>query len=163
MTKKKPKLTQKQKAFCDYYIKTDNATQSYKMAGYSANSDKVAGVQGHKLLKNAKVREYLDEALGKIDKKRIMGVEEALELFTDIARGTITEQVVTASGKLVERPPDIKDRHRAAGELLRRFSRSNNDQLKDRLLEAQIKKAEAETSHIETGITKIVVVDEWKK
>ena len=57
-----PKLTAKQKAFCDKYIECKNATESAKFAGYS---EKTAYSQGQRLLKNVEVRKYVDEKLKK--------------------------------------------------------------------------------------------------
>lgn len=58
-------LTAKQELFCQEYMLDLNATQAYKRAGYTAINDNVAGVQGHKLLRDAKiharVKELMDE------------------------------------------------------------------------------------------------------
>ncbi|MGL5716157.1 MAG: terminase small subunit [Cetobacterium sp.] len=51
-------LTEKQKNFCIEYMKSFNATQSAIKAGYAKSG---AFVEGHRLLKNAKVRKYLEE------------------------------------------------------------------------------------------------------
>lgn len=51
-------LTEKQKLFCVYYIQSFNATQSALKAGYSKES---AYVEGHRLLKNAKIIEFVTE------------------------------------------------------------------------------------------------------
>ncbi|HEV9865599.1 TPA: terminase small subunit, partial [Streptococcus pneumoniae] len=48
----------KQKRFADEYIISGNATEAYKKAGYRVSSDRVAGVEGHKLLKNPKIKSY---------------------------------------------------------------------------------------------------------
>jgi len=49
-------LTEKQRLFCMYYVKSFNATQSMIKAGYAADS---AHVEGHRLLKNPKIAEYI--------------------------------------------------------------------------------------------------------
>ena len=51
-------LTEKQKEFCIYYIQSFNATQSALKAGYAKVG---AFVEGHRLLKNPKIKLYLDE------------------------------------------------------------------------------------------------------
>lgn len=51
-------LTDKQRLFCIYYMQSFNATQSAIKAGYSKDS---AFVEGHRLLRNAKVKKYLTE------------------------------------------------------------------------------------------------------
>lgn len=51
-------LNPKQKRFCQEYVVDFNATQAAIRAGYSP---KTAGVQAHKLLKNAKIQEYITQ------------------------------------------------------------------------------------------------------
>jgi len=65
------KLTPKQQAFADLYIETANATTSYKNSGYSVKSDKEAAVEGSKLLRNPKVRAYIEE---RMDQKVLKGL-----------------------------------------------------------------------------------------
>lgn len=52
------RLTPKQKAFCDYYIETGNATEAARKAGY-----KQPHVQGQQNLE--KLRKYIDERMKK--------------------------------------------------------------------------------------------------
>lgn len=80
------KLTPKQKAFCDYYIETGNATEAYKRAGYSVKSDNAAGVEGHKLLKNPKIKAHVSERMEQKDKERIASQDEVLERLTRVLR-----------------------------------------------------------------------------
>lgn len=79
-------LTIKQKAFADRYIKTGNATQSYIDAGYSVGSRNTAEVNGHRLLRNAKVQAYLDDVNEKIDSERIANMKEVKEFWTNTIR-----------------------------------------------------------------------------
>lgn len=58
------KLTKKQKAFADNYIKTGNILQSALDAGYSYN---YAKAQSYKLLDNVGIREYVTKRLDKVD------------------------------------------------------------------------------------------------
>lgn len=52
-------LTEKQKIFCQEYVYDWNATRAYKKAYPDVKNDNTAGVQGHKLLRNAKVNDYI--------------------------------------------------------------------------------------------------------
>lgn len=52
-------LTDKQKAFCKYYLKLENATEAYLKA-YKCNP-KTANSNGSKLLANAEVKAYMGE------------------------------------------------------------------------------------------------------
>ena len=55
---KKPKLTAKQKKFCDEYLLSMNATHAAKEAGYS---EKTAGNIGSENLEKPYIKEYLAE------------------------------------------------------------------------------------------------------
>ena len=86
------KLTDKKKKFADYYIKTGNATESAKLAGYSA---KTAYSSGQRLLKDVEVAKYVEKTMEQLKKDTIADADEVLQLLTSIARGeTYDEQVV---------------------------------------------------------------------
>ena len=55
MTKKGEKLTLKQETFVSEYLKTGNATEAARRAGYQCKSDHAFEVQGNRLLRNAEV------------------------------------------------------------------------------------------------------------
>lgn len=55
----KIKLNEKQKIFCHEYIIEWNITKSYKKA-YNIEDDNSAAVSGHKLLSNAKIKQYIE-------------------------------------------------------------------------------------------------------
>ena len=61
------KLTEKQKAFCDYYIETLNATESYKKAYPSCKNDNSARTNASRLLTNANVKTYIDDKLKELE------------------------------------------------------------------------------------------------
>lgn len=112
------KLTEKQRRFCDYYIETLNATQSYKLAGYSASSDEVAGINGHRLLKSDKVNTFIRDRLSEKETERIASQDEVLEFLTAVQRGVIREK----------KPVDLQTRVRAS-ELLGKRHGLFNDKL----------------------------------
>lgn len=111
-------LTIKQKKFSDEYIISGNATESYKKAGYRASSDRVAGVEGHKLLKNPKIKTYIDERLKQLDSEKIADQQEVLGYLTSVMRGETQEQTLCSIGELGQQVIDIdvgaKDRIKAA-------------------------------------------------
>lgn len=109
------RLTPKQKAFCDYYIETGNATEAARKAGY-----KQPHVQGQQNLE--KLRKYIDERMKKIASERIMDAKEALEILTSIARGEAEEEVITPSGKVVTKRADINQQQKAIDSLMKRFN-----------------------------------------
>jgi len=136
----KRRLTVKQQAFADYYIETGNATQSAIRAGYSK---KTAAVIGSENIIKPNIKEYINDKLEEMASKRIMSAREALELLTGIANGEVTDNVVVSGGwgyEVIDKPPDINQRKDAAKELLKRYAVSRNDELRDEMLEAQIKK-----------------------
>ena len=93
-------LTIKQKRFADEYIISGNATEAYKKAGYRASSDRVAGVEGHKLLKNPKIKSYIDERLKQLDSEKIADQQEVLSYLTSVMRGETQEQTLISIGEL---------------------------------------------------------------
>lgn len=132
------KLTEKQKKFCDEYIKLGNATQAAIKAGYSA---KYANTNASKLLQNTTIKSYIDERMEQLASERIMDAQEAVELLSSIARAEITERVVVSTPMGVEevdKPPDLKTRMQAIREILKRYPDN------DKLLEQQLRKVTAD-------------------
>ena len=116
------KLTEKQKAFADYYIESLNAYESAKRAGYS---EAYAKSQSYKLLENVGIKNYIEERMESKDNYRIASQDEILQILTDIARG-ITEEEVVQFSQLGEelrttRKPTIKDRMKASELLGKRY------------------------------------------
>ncbi|HEL2164400.1 TPA: terminase small subunit [Streptococcus suis] len=111
-------LTIKQKKFADEYIISGNATEAYKKAGYRVSSDRVASVEGHKLLRNPKIKTYIDERLKILESEKIATQEEVLTYLTSVMRGQTQEQILCSVGELGQQVIDIevgaKDRIKAA-------------------------------------------------
>jgi phage terminase small subunit len=91
-------LNIKQKKFADYYIETGNATASYLRAGYEAEGN-AAEVNASRLLRNAKVLEYIKERNEQLDVRFIADITEAKRFWTEIMRDSVA---------------DIKDRLKAS-------------------------------------------------
>jgi phage terminase small subunit len=79
------KLNDRQRLFVKYYIATLNATEAYKRAGYTHKNDNVAGVEGHKLLKNPKIREAVEKGVEKKMSKADISAERILDELASIA------------------------------------------------------------------------------
>jgi phage terminase small subunit len=79
------KLTAKQKRFVDEYLKDLNATRAYKAAGYSVKSDNAAAVEGHKLLRNPKIDNYLSERMKNREKRTEITQDKVLMELAKIA------------------------------------------------------------------------------
>lgn len=86
------KLTQKQKAFCDYYLETGNATESYKQAYKSCKKDGTARANSSKLLAKANISQYINERVKQMDDERIAKPEEVLKYLTGVMRGETKDQ-----------------------------------------------------------------------
>lgn len=115
------KLTPKQKAFCDYYIETGNATEAAVKAGYSKKTARVIGQEN--LLKPA-LKTYIDERMKQKDNERIASQNEILEFLTKVMRGEVTEQVpiiMQEEFEMVDKTPSVKDRTKAAELLGKRY------------------------------------------
>lgn len=76
-------LNEKQKAFCEYYASTFNATESAKKAGYS---ERTAYSIGQRLLKHVEAQKYLAELSNKAKTSRIADITEILEFFSETMR-----------------------------------------------------------------------------
>lgn len=162
------KLTEKQKRFADEYIKSGNATESARLAGYSEN---YAKSQSAKMLVNVGVKTYIDKVLKDLDSKRIMGAKEALELLTAIARGEIEETIFMSSpvGVVeVTKKADINQRKDATKEILKRFPLGAEDakrlsaaQADKAVAEAKIAEQKAQSNDDSNASIEVVVVNEW--
>jgi phage terminase small subunit len=79
----KHKLNARQERFVHAYLADPNATRAAQAAGYSA---KVAHITGHKLLRNAKVAAYVDEAQAKAAEAAGVSAEDVLRGLVDEAK-----------------------------------------------------------------------------
>jgi phage terminase small subunit len=103
------KLTEKQKAFCDYYIESLNATESYKKA-YNCTNETTARTNGAKNLQKPSIKKYIDEQLQQIQSNRIADATEVLEYLTKGMRQELEEEVVVMvnKGDFISEPQIIK-------------------------------------------------------
>ncbi|WP_418223563.1 terminase small subunit [Clostridium isatidis] len=121
MTKK---LTDKQMIFANEYLVDLNATRAYKKAYPNVKKDNVAAVNGNRLLRNAKIKNYIDEQLKKIEEESIANATEVMKYLTKVMRNeTIEEVVIPCEGGYakVDKKPSEKDRLKAAELLGKRY------------------------------------------
>lgn len=78
------KLTIKQQKFADEYIISGNIYNSLIKAGYSEN---YAKSRGYEMLENVGIKSYIDERLKEVNKAKLLSLEEAMQITSDIARG----------------------------------------------------------------------------
>ncbi|PRO95748.1 terminase small subunit [Lactiplantibacillus pentosus] len=134
----KRKLTPKQQRFADEYIKSGNAADAARKAGYSKRSARSVGQEN---LTKPDIKKYIDEQMAEIASRRIMDATEAVELLTSIARGETKETVYigTADGVYEKhKEADLKTRISATKEILKRYPDNN------KLVEQQIRKLKAD-------------------
>ena len=123
------KLTEKQKAFCDYYIESLNATESYKKAYPNCKKDATARTNSSKLLTNPNIKKYIDEQLQRMQSNRIADATEILEYLTKGMRQELEEEVVvmvnkgefTSEPQTVKKKISIKDSNKCAELLGKRY------------------------------------------
>ena len=124
------KLTEKQKAFCDYYIESLNATESYKKAYPNCKKDATARTNSSKLLTNTNIKKYIDAQLQQMQSNRIADATEILEYLTKGMRQELEEEVVVmvnkgdfiSEPKIVKKKISIKDSNKCAELLGKRYS-----------------------------------------
>lgn len=117
-------LDERQKKFADLFLETGNATESYKQAGYKAKGN-AAEAAASRLLRNVKVKAYIDEIAEQNQNNRIASRDEILEYLTKVMRGEISEEVPVPTKKgisIVDVDAGIKDRTKAAELLGKRYA-----------------------------------------
>ena len=121
-----PKLTEKQKRFCEEYLIDLNATQAAIRAGYS---EKTAYTIGQKLTKKDEAKAYIDEMIESIRNERTANVQEVVEYLTSVMRGESQSEEIVLKGvgkgsqkiERVQKKPSEKDKLKAAELLGKRF------------------------------------------
>ena len=78
-------LNERQKAFCEYYASSFNATESANKAGYSK---KTARSIGQRLLTNVDIKSYIEELTRKPKQSRIATIDEVLSYLSNTMRNT---------------------------------------------------------------------------
>jgi phage terminase small subunit len=98
------KLTDKQKLFADFYVGEAglNATRSARLAGYKGDDNTLA-VTGSRMLRNAKVRVYIDQQLQDL----ALSSNEVLTILTRQAKASLAD-VLDENGRFDL--ADAKDR-----------------------------------------------------
>ena len=122
-------MTDKQRKFCDEYLIDLNATRAYKSAYPHVKSEGAATSCASRLLRNVKVKTYIDEQLEKISSEKIATAEEVMQYLTSVLRGESQSEIVVIEGagdgyseaKKMNKAPDEKEKLRAAELLGKRY------------------------------------------
>ncbi|MBC1231503.1 terminase small subunit [Listeria booriae] len=171
-------LTDKQSKFVDEYLVDLNATQAAIRAGYS---ERTAGSQGQRLLKNVEIQNAIAERQKILSEKTSITAQKVLNEYAKIAFSDIKEvlswdedgrvsvyqseridtsfvqsiqQTTTESDFATIYKLNVKlyDKQKALDALSKHlglFNVSTTEQLKERLMKAQIDQTEANTANIE--------------
>ena len=83
------KLTQKQKVFCEEYIKTGNASDAARKAGYSPKTAPFIGAEN---LKKPQISAYIKSRLDEQDAALVADANEVLRFYSAVMRGEIRDQ-----------------------------------------------------------------------
>lgn len=114
------KLTPKQKKFCEWYIKTGNATEAAKKAGYS---EKTAARTGSENLQKPVISAYIAERLSDQDAKLVADADEVMRFFSAVMRGEVKDQFGLDAS--------LSDRLKAGDSLMKRYAAAlPNEKLK---------------------------------
>lgn len=119
MTKGK-ELTPKQKAFADEYLTDLNGTRAYKAVYKNVKSDATASTNAWRLLRNAKVKEYIAERMKKIQSEKTADLEEVIRFFSSVMRGEVKDQF--------DLDATISDRLSAGRELMRWYEKADGEE-----------------------------------
>ena len=86
-------MTEKQKIFADEYLIDLNATRAYKVAYPSAKKDETAMANGSRMLRNAKVAEYIAERMQKRQERTEVTQDRVIAELAAIAFAKATDYV----------------------------------------------------------------------
>ncbi len=109
------KLTPKQKAFADNYIKLGNATEAAKQAGYNSKSARQIGAEN---LTKPYILDYIKQRTAPAEQKRIASGDEVLQFLTRVMNGeekdafgldASLDTKIKAAVELAKRTCDIKE------------------------------------------------------
>lgn len=106
-----PKLTPKQKKFCEYYIQSGNASEAARKAGYK---EKNAPFMGAENLKKPQIKSYINERVGKQDKELVADADEVLRFYSAVMRGEVKDQFGLDAS--------LTDRLKAGDALMKRYA-----------------------------------------
>ena len=118
-------MTEKQRLFADEYLKDLNGTRAYKTIYTTIKNDNVAAVRANTLLKQKDISDYISKRLEEIHNENTADIQEVMEYLTSVMRAKSESYVMIMNGngmqKVIQKPPDEKERLKAAELLGKRF------------------------------------------
>lgn len=105
------KLTPKQKRFCEEYLKSGNATEAAKKAGYK---EKAAHSMGAENLRKPAISAYIKRRTDEQEAALVADANEVLQFYSAVMRGEVKDQFGMDAS--------LSDRLKAADSLAKRLA-----------------------------------------
>lgn len=105
------KLTPKQKRFCEEYLKSGNATEAAKKAGYKETSCRVIAAEN---LSKPAISAYIKRRLDEQEAALVADANEVLQFYSAVMRGEVKDQFSMDAS--------LSDRLKAADSLAKRLA-----------------------------------------
>lgn len=123
-------MTANQRIFADEYLKDRNATRAYMAAYRKIKDAETAAAGASRLLTNVKVSAYINEKLEAMSSAAIADAQEVMEYLTAVMRGesraSVLARDMTGADHVIDKPPDERERTRAAELLGKRYGLFND-------------------------------------
>ena len=162
-------LTDKQIKFVDYYIKSGNASEAARNAGYSKGSVATANKWINPKNPQFKPELYaaIKQRLDELKSERTASISEVLEFYTSLLRGEIMEDVVVNVGigrgrsepQIVPKQASARDRLEAGKALEKSLGRFMDLEEEEQRLKIEKLRAEVATMK-DTDDERVVIVDD---
>ncbi len=130
------KLTPKQRRFCEEYLKSGNATEAAKKAGYKETSCRVIAAEN---LSKPAISAYIKRRLDEQEAAQVADSNEILKFYTAVMRGEVKDQFgmdaslsdrLKAGDRLMKRYAAASDRNRTTMEKLDSMLKEFQDAVK---------------------------------
>ena len=155
-------LTVKQRRFVDAYIKTGNAAEAARQAGYKGKNANVVGPQN---LAKLSIREAISARMKELEDAQIADAKEVMKLLTSTLRGELEEEIIVCEGcgegvseavRLLKKP-SIRDRLEAAKCLMKRYGLMLSDvEIEEKKAKTAALKKDSETGSGE----EVMIIDD---
>lgn len=120
-------MTEKQKLFCDEYLKDKelNASAAYRRVFKNCKKDSAVRAGASSLLAKEEIKEYINRKLEEIHDENTADAKEVMEYLTSVMRGQSESEVLKLDGdgyqSVIKKHPEERDRLKAAELLGKRF------------------------------------------
>lgn len=107
-------LSNQQILFCQKYVELGmNGSQAYLSVYKNCKKEETAMAGASRLLRNVKVKEYIQELQSKIEKNAIINVEERMKWLSKVVNGEIKHISYDGNGNSYENEAYISDKMKA--------------------------------------------------